>query len=166
MLRKYRRVQERIIEHGLAEARIGNRYGFRRSLVLSIAKRACQGMWIWQYRHNALDAAMIMYLNMLTEQLLGSFGGYASLLERVYDGIEPTRVLVKLMNEKPAIADDAAAEPRRADAAGRRADEGRALRLSAAQRRGAARIPTDASSRARCSASSAARAPARPPSRT
>ena len=111
VLRKYRRVQERIIEHGLAEARIGNRYGFKRSLVLSIAKRACQGVWIWQYRHNTLDAAMIMYLNMLTEQLLGSFGGYASLLERVYDGVEPTRVLVKLMNEKPAIADDAAAEP-------------------------------------------------------
>src|SRR6478609_9255090 len=59
VLRKYRRVQERIIEHGLAEARIGNRYGFKRSLVLSIAKRACQGVWIWQYRHNTLDAAMI-----------------------------------------------------------------------------------------------------------
>ena len=111
VLRKYRRVQERIIEHGLAEAHIGNRYGFKRSLVLAVAKRACQGVWIWQYRHNTLDAAMIMYLNMLTEQLLGSFGGYASLLERVYDGVEPTRVLVKLMNEKPAIADDAAAEP-------------------------------------------------------
>jgi ABC-type multidrug transport system fused ATPase/permease subunit len=68
-------------------------------------------VWIWQYRHNALDAAMIMYLNMLTEQLLGSFGGYASLLERIYDGIEPTRVLVKLMHEKPAIADDPGTEP-------------------------------------------------------
>lgn len=111
VLRKYRRVQDRIIEQGLTEARIGNRYGFRRTMVLSIAKRVCQGVWIWQYRHNALDAAMIMYLNMLTEQLLGSFGGYASLLERMYDGIEPTRVLVKLMNEKPAIADDASVEP-------------------------------------------------------
>ena len=110
VLRKYSRVQERIIEQGLAEARIGNRYGFRRSLVLSIAKRACQGVWIWQYRHNTLDAAMIMYLNMLTEQLLASFGGYASLLERIYDGIEPTRILVKLMHEKPAIADDPSVE--------------------------------------------------------
>jgi ABC-type multidrug transport system fused ATPase/permease subunit len=111
VLRKYRRVQERIIEQGLTEARIGNRYGFRRTMVLSIAKRVCQGVWIWQYRHNALDAAMIMYLNMLTEQLLGSFGGYASLLERIYDGIEPTRILVKLMNEKPAIRSVENAEP-------------------------------------------------------
>lgn len=106
VLRKYRRVQDRIVEQGLAEARIGKRHGFRRTMVLSIAKRVCQGVWIWQYRHNTLDAAAIMYLNMLTEQLLGSFGGYASLLERLYDGIEPTRVLVRLMNEKPAIADD------------------------------------------------------------
>ena len=106
VLRKYKRVQDRIVSDGLMEAQIGNRYGFRRSLALSVAKRACQGIWIWQYRHNALDAAMILYLNMLTEQLLASFGGYASLLERVYDGIEPTRVLIKLMNEKPAIADD------------------------------------------------------------
>jgi ATP-binding cassette subfamily B protein len=111
VLRKYRRVQERIVEHGLTEARIGNRYGFKRSLVLSVAKRACQGVWIWQYRHNTLDAAMIMYLNMLIEQLLASFGGYASLVERIYDGVEPTRVLIKLMNEKPAIQQDSAAEP-------------------------------------------------------
>src|SRR3954469_12042880 len=106
VLRKYRRVQQRIMHAGLAEQRIGNRYGFRRNLAISAAKRACQGIWIWQYRHNTLDAAMILYLNMLTEQLLASFFGYASLLERVYDGIEPTRVLIKLMNEKPAIAED------------------------------------------------------------
>ena len=111
VLRRYRRVQQRIVAQGLAEARIGNRFGFRRNLALAIAKRACQGVWIWQYRHHALDGAMIMYLNMLTEQLLASFGGYASLLERLYDGLEPTRVLVKLMAEKPAIADHPAARP-------------------------------------------------------
>ncbi len=111
VLRRYRRVQDAIVAQGLTEARIGIRYGFGRNLVLTIAKRACQGVWIWQYRHNALDAAMIMYLNMLTEQLLGSFFGYASLLERLYDGLEPTRVLVKLMSERPAIADDPSARP-------------------------------------------------------
>ncbi len=105
VLRRYRRVQERIVACGLAEARIGSRYGFGRNMVLTIAKRACQGVWIWQYRHNALDGAMILYLNMLTEQLLSSFSGYASLIERIYDGLEPTRVLVKLMAERPAIAD-------------------------------------------------------------
>jgi ATP-binding cassette subfamily B protein len=48
VLRKYRHVQDRIVEQGLMEARIGNRYGFRRTMVLSIAKRVCQGVWIWQ----------------------------------------------------------------------------------------------------------------------
>jgi ATP-binding cassette, subfamily B, bacterial len=111
VLRRYDRVQQAIVAEGLEEARISKRFGFRRNLVLTIAKRACQGVWIWQYRHNALDAAMIMYLNMLTEQLLGSFFGYASLLERLYDGLEPTRVLVKMMGERPAIADDPSARP-------------------------------------------------------
>ena len=110
-LDKYRRVQQRIQEEGLAEARIGNRFGLRRNLTVSIAKRICQGVWIWQYRHHAIDAASIMYLNMLTDQLLASFSGYASLLERIYDGIEPTRVLVKLLSEQPVIADDPNAVP-------------------------------------------------------
>jgi ABC-type multidrug transport system fused ATPase/permease subunit len=109
VLRKYRKVQQYIIKQGLTEARIGNRFGLHRSLAVSIAKRVCQGVWIWQYRHHALDAAMIMYLNMLTEQLLASFAGYASLLERIYDGLEPTRVLVKLLAEQRAIADNATA---------------------------------------------------------
>ncbi len=141
VLRKYRRVQQRIVAQGLAEARIGNRYGLRRTMVLSIAKRVCQGVWIWQYRHNALDAAMIMYLNMLTEQLLGSFGGYASLLERIYDGLEPTRVLVKLMNEKPPSRTIRRCEPVPVADAGGRRDAERAVRVSAAEDRGASRFP-------------------------
>jgi ABC-type multidrug transport system fused ATPase/permease subunit len=107
---KYRRIQRQIVHDGLAEARLANRYGFRRNLVISIARRICQGVWIWQFRRHTLDAAMIMYLNMLTEQLLGSFAGYASLLERVYDGMEPTRLLMNLLGEKPSVADDPAAE--------------------------------------------------------
>jgi hypothetical protein len=82
ILRRYRRVQAKIQEDGLTEARIGKKFAFRKNLAISVAKRACQGMWIWQYRHNTLDAASIMYLNMLVDQLLASFGGYASLLER------------------------------------------------------------------------------------
>jgi len=107
---KYRRIQRHIVHDGLAEARIANRYGFRRNLVISIARRICQGVWIWQFRRHTLDAAMIMYLNMLTEQLLGSFAGYASLLERVYDGMEPTRLLMNLLGEKPSVADHPAAQ--------------------------------------------------------
>ena len=42
-------------------------------------------------------------------QLLASFAGYASLLERIYEGVEPARALIKLMAEKPAIAHDRSA---------------------------------------------------------
>jgi ABC-type multidrug transport system fused ATPase/permease subunit len=105
VLGRYDRVQRRIASRGLEEARIGNRFGFSRNMVLAVARRVCQGVWIWQYRHNAIDAAMILYLNMLTEQLLASFGGYASLVERLYDGLAPTRSLVNLFREKPTIAD-------------------------------------------------------------
>jgi ATP-binding cassette subfamily B protein len=111
VLSRYRGVQRQIIEQGTTEARIGIRYTFRRQLVVDIAKRVCQGIWIFQYRHNALDAATIMYLSMLTDQLMASFAGYASLLERIYDGVEPTRVLGRLMTEKPSIADDPSALP-------------------------------------------------------
>lgn len=110
VLEQYERIQRQIVHDGMTEAQIANRFGFRRNLVLSVARRACQCFWIWQYRHHALDAAMIMYLNTLTEQLLGSCAGYASLIERIYEGIEPARVLIKLLDEQPSIADDPGAE--------------------------------------------------------
>jgi ABC-type multidrug transport system fused ATPase/permease subunit len=52
-----------------------------------------------------------MYLNMLTEDLLSSFWGYAGLLERIYEGLEPTRTLLRLLNETPGIADPPGALP-------------------------------------------------------
>lgn len=105
VLGQYGKLQDRIVEQGLEEARLANRYGWWRNMVLSAAKRACQGFWFWQYRRNALDPAMVMYLNMLTEQLLASFGGFASLLERIYEGLEPTRVLMRMLEERPSIQD-------------------------------------------------------------
>lgn len=108
LLRHYGRLQGRIIDAGLEETRLGNSYGWRRSIILTAAKRICQGIWIWQYREGRMDPAMIMYLNMLMEQLLASFWGYAGLLERLYDGLEPTKILVELLEEKPAIRDEGA----------------------------------------------------------
>jgi ABC-type multidrug transport system fused ATPase/permease subunit len=105
VLRRYHKVQEEIIQDGLTETRLANRYAWRRNLILSVAKRCCQGIWVWQYRSGSLDAAMVLYLNMITEELLNSFWSYASLMERLYDGVEPTRVLVELLQEKPAIQD-------------------------------------------------------------
>ena len=107
----YGGVQDEIVAHGLAEARIANRYGWWRNMALVAAKRLCQGLWFYQYRQGTLDPAMIMYLNMLTEQLLASFSGYASLVERIWEGVEPARVLLRLLDERPAIDDAPDARP-------------------------------------------------------
>ena len=111
VLKKYGALQQDIVEQGLAEARIANRFGWWRNMVLSVAKRSCQGFWFWQYRRGRIDPAMVMYLNMLTEQLLASFGGYASLIERIFEGVEPTRNLLDMLNEEPSIADAPDAAP-------------------------------------------------------
>jgi ABC-type multidrug transport system fused ATPase/permease subunit len=107
LLDTYGQVQKAIVEQGVEEIRVGNSYAFHRNMLLSITKRACQGIWIYQYRKNALDAAMVMYLSMLLDDLLTSFWSYAALLDRIFDGLEPTRILVKLFDEIPAIANDA-----------------------------------------------------------
>jgi ABC-type multidrug transport system fused ATPase/permease subunit len=107
MMRRYRKMQRAIIEQGVAEVAVGNRYAWKRNTLLSVTKRACQGIWIWQYRSGALDVAMVMYLNMLTEELLNSFWNYAGLLERVYDSAEAARIFVNLLSETPSISDTA-----------------------------------------------------------
>jgi ATP-binding cassette, subfamily B, bacterial len=107
LLNTYDQVQKAIQSQGIQEIRAGNRYSWRRNMLLSITKRLCQGLWLYQYKNNALDAAMVMYLSMLLEDVLNSFWGYAVLLERIYDGVEPARILINLLDEKPAIADAA-----------------------------------------------------------
>lgn len=111
VLDRYSQVQERIIHDGIRETHLGNLYFRRRNLLLSITKRLCQCVWIWQFRQGTLDAGMVMYLNMITEDLLGSFWTYAVLIERVQEGMEPADVLVNLLNEKPSIQDAREAPP-------------------------------------------------------
>ncbi len=111
LLEEYSRLQQQIMDQGVAEIDVANRFSWRKNMVLSAAKRICQGIWIWQLRKGWMDVAMAMYLNMLTEDLLGSFWGYASLLERVYDGLEPTRTLLDLLHEPSEITDAPDAAP-------------------------------------------------------
>ena len=111
MLRRYRKMQRAIAEQGVAEVELGNRYAWKRNTLLSVTRRICQGIWIWQYRSGSLDAPLVMYLNMLTEELLTSFWNYAGLLERACESAEPARILVKLLGEKPSIADSAGTRP-------------------------------------------------------
>ncbi len=111
ILNEYQNLQQQIVDQGLAEIEVANRFAWRKNMVLSAAKRICQGIWIWQLRKGWTDVAMVMYLNMLTEDLLGSFWSYAGLLERVYEGLEPTRTLLRLLQEPSRITDAPDAMP-------------------------------------------------------
>src|SRR5579884_403558 len=111
ILRSYERVQQDIIREGVEEIHVGNRYAWKRNLLLSVTRRLCQGLWIWQFRSGTLDIGLVMYLNMPTEELLNSFWGYAALIERVHEGVEPTRVLVNMLEETAEIRDEADARP-------------------------------------------------------
>jgi ABC-type multidrug transport system fused ATPase/permease subunit len=111
MLRTYDQIQRSIIDEGMRETRVGNIYSWRRNMLLSLTKRACQGYWLYQFRAGQLDGAMVMYLSMLVEELLNSFWGYAALLDRIFDGLEPTRILVRLLEERPAIVNSPDAHP-------------------------------------------------------
>ncbi len=116
ILQRYEGVQQDIISDGMEETRIGNVYSWRRNLAISVAKRLCQGVWIWQCRQNILDAALVFYLNMITEELLNSFWSYASLLDRLYEGIEPTSTLVNLLEDHSALREESNALPGEAPA--------------------------------------------------
>jgi ABC-type multidrug transport system fused ATPase/permease subunit len=111
MLKTYGQMQQAIIEEGMEETRVGNLYSWRRNMLLSVTKRICQGVWLYQFRAGILDGAMVMYLSMLLEELLNSFWGYAALLDRIFDGLEPTRILVNLLEEQPSIASSLDARP-------------------------------------------------------
>lgn len=105
LLDSYNSLQQEIMHQGMEEMNIAYAYGWRKNMVLSASKRICQALWIWQLRMGRLDAAMVMYLNMLTEELLASFWGYAALLERIFEDLEPARILVELLNARPAIVE-------------------------------------------------------------
>jgi ABC-type multidrug transport system fused ATPase/permease subunit len=111
MLSAYGQLQQAIAADGLEETRIGAAYWRRRHMLLCVTKRLCQGMWLYQFHAGALDGALVMYLSMLLEELLNSFSGYAVLLDRIFDGLEPACILVSLLDEQPKIATPAGARP-------------------------------------------------------
>ena len=111
ILRTYERVQEQIIREGIGEIDTGNRYAWKRNMLLSLTRRLCQAVWLWQFKSGRLDIGLVMYLSMLTDDLFNSFWSYASLIERVYEGMEPTRVLLNMLAEEPDIRDAKDARP-------------------------------------------------------
>jgi ATP-binding cassette, subfamily B, bacterial len=109
LLSEYRGLQQEIVNEASREIRLATVFGSRRNLLISGTRRVCQGVWLWQFSQGRLDAAMVMYLNFLTDELIGSFCSYATVLERMFEGMEPARVLVRLAQEEPSIRDAGAA---------------------------------------------------------
>ncbi len=106
ILREYETLQERIVQQGRDEMLVSNCFARRRNIVLAVARRVSQGIWLWQYQARHLDPAMVMYLNSLTEELIGSFWTYASVLDRLFDGLEPARMITGLLDEKLSVVAD------------------------------------------------------------
>ena len=100
VLRQYENLQRDIIDEATAEIQVSHRYASMRAILISAIRRISQGVWLWQYQQGRLDAAMVMYLNFLTDELIGSFGTYAGVLERIYEGIEPARTVATLLDEE------------------------------------------------------------------
>jgi ABC-type multidrug transport system fused ATPase/permease subunit len=111
LLDSYAFLQQEIMNQGLAEMEVARVYGWRKNMSLAMAKRICQAVWIWQLDRGRVDLAMVMYLNMLVEELLASFWGFAGLLERIYEDIEPARMLLEVLDAQPSIASDPNARP-------------------------------------------------------
>ena len=100
ILTQYGKLQRDIIDEATAEIQVSHRFGSMRAILISAIRRISQGVWLWQFQRGSLDAAMVMYLNFLTDELIGSFGTYAGVLERVYEGVEPARTVASLLNEE------------------------------------------------------------------
>jgi ABC-type multidrug transport system fused ATPase/permease subunit len=100
ILTHYGKLQRDIIDEASAEIQVSHRFGSMRAILISAIRRVSQGVWLWQFQRGSLDAAMVMYLNFLTDELIGSFGTYAGVLERVYEGVEPARTVASLLNEE------------------------------------------------------------------
>ncbi len=113
MLRGYDRLQQDIVDEASAEVRLGAVWSGRRNLLMSVTRRCCQGVWLWQYQKGRLDIATVLYLNFLTEELIASFWSYAGVMERLFDGAEPARVFLELNAERSDI-DERADVPLRA----------------------------------------------------
>jgi ABC-type multidrug transport system fused ATPase/permease subunit len=100
ILRTYDNLQRDIIDEATAEIHVSQRHASMRAILISAVRRISQGVWLWQFQRGSLDAAMVMYLNFLTDELIGSFSTYAGVLERIYEGIEPARTVATLLNEE------------------------------------------------------------------
>jgi ABC-type bacteriocin/lantibiotic exporter with double-glycine peptidase domain len=100
----YRRIHQDIQHNGLAEARIQCWFGFAKSMVLLGLQAWLISHWIGLLSAHRLDGAMLVYLYMLSDQLCGSFSGYAGLFGRIGEAWQPIQSFLKISSATSALA--------------------------------------------------------------
>lgn len=102
---EYRRIHEEIQRNGLAEAAIQGRFGFGKGMVILGMQVYLLFSWIHLLSIHRLDAAMLVYLYVLSDQLCGSLWGYAGMWGRISEAWEPIKLFLKISAASSAIAD-------------------------------------------------------------
>jgi ABC-type bacteriocin/lantibiotic exporter with double-glycine peptidase domain len=99
----YSRIHQDIQRNGLAEARIQSLFGFAKSMVVLGLQAWLVFHWIGLLSAHRLDGAMLVYLYMLSDQLCGSFSGYAGLVGRIGEAWEPIQSFLKISSATSAL---------------------------------------------------------------
>ncbi len=100
----YGRIHQDIQRNGLAEARIQCWFGLSKSMVVLGLQAWLVFHWIGLLSTRRLDGAMLVYLYMLSDQLCGSFSGYAGLLGRIGEALQPIRSFLRISSTTSAFA--------------------------------------------------------------
>jgi ABC-type bacteriocin/lantibiotic exporter with double-glycine peptidase domain len=100
----YTRIHQDIQRNGLAEARIQSWCGLAKSMVVLGLQAWLLFHWMALLSAHRLDGAMLVYLYMLSDQLCGSFSGYAGLLGRIGEAWQPIQSFLKISSATSALA--------------------------------------------------------------
>jgi ABC-type multidrug transport system fused ATPase/permease subunit len=100
----YGRIHQHIQRNGVAEARVQSWLGFAKSMVVLGLQAWLVFHWITLLSAHRLDGAMLVYLYMLSDQLCGSFSGYAGLFGRIGEAWQPIQSFLKISSATSALA--------------------------------------------------------------
>jgi len=100
----YSRIHQHIQRNGVAEARVQSWLGFAKSMVVLGLQAWLVFHWIALLSAHRLDGAMLVYLYMLSDQLCGSFSGYAGLFGRIGEAWQPIQSFLKISSATSALA--------------------------------------------------------------
>ena len=101
---EYGRIHLDIQRNGLAETRIQSWFGLAKSMAVLGLQGWLVYHWIGLLAAHRLDGAMLVYLYMLSDQLCGSFSGYAGLFGRISEAWAPIQSFLKISSATSALA--------------------------------------------------------------